>query len=322
MKYWLLLQTIAFESAGIYLITTQQMDRVLWLSFASLHALACIGYAGFCWLLLPKQYKTQVIAPVAFLFLFNFLLPVIGMIGTAFSLVVALHLPRKQFNTTWTVCEKNELPQSPGEVLAPQFGIGALREILLHSNDTDRRQTAIRAIRHLPRQQAVPLLQLAMKDLTDDVRLLAYASLENIETQINESLSLSKQQYLHAPSASQAFNIAQQYWELCYLGIAEGILRSHYLKQAEQFLHKSNDIEPSASAKLLLGRVMLAQQRADEAVPVLREAMAGGLLLKQVAPYLAEAAYLCGDYETAREYIAYFPSQQGNQLSQIKEYWG
>lgn len=244
------------------------------------------------------------------------------MIGTSCSLLIAFYLPRQKSNVTWQECEKSELPQSPGEVIATQFGSGALQEILLHNQDPERRLMAVSAIRHLPRQHAVPLLQLALKDLTDDVRLLAYASLEGIETQINETISLSKKQFEYKPSSNKAFDIAQQYWELCYLGIAEGILRSHYLEQAENYLNQSNSLKSSASANLLLGRVMLEQKRPSEAVPFLQAAMQGGLLLKQVAPYLAEASYIAGDYEAAKEYIDYFPDQQGNKLSQIKEYWG
>ncbi|PSU36122.1 tetratricopeptide repeat protein [Photobacterium lutimaris] len=322
MKTWLLLQTIAFESSGIYIITTQNMTLSMWLAFASVHAMSCLSFSALCWLILPKKYKTPVISSFSFLFIFNYLLPVVGMIGTSCSLLIALYLPREKSNITWQECEKSELPQNPGDVINTQFGIGALREILLHNQDPDRRLLAVSAIRNLPRQQAVPLLQLALKDLTDDVRLLAYASLENIETQINETISLSKKQFEYQPSAAKASDIAQQYWELCYLGIAEGILRNHYLEQAENYLNQSNSIKPSASANLLLGRVLLERQRPAEAVPVLKAAMDEGILFKQVAPYLAEASYITGDFQTAREYIAYFPEQKGNKLSQIKEYWG
>ncbi|MDV5167555.1 hypothetical protein [Photobacterium rosenbergii] len=322
MKTWLFLQTIAFECSGLYIIITQPMTPDMWLAFATVHALSCLSFSGLCWLVLPRKYKIPVTSSFAFLFVFNYLLPVVGMIGTSCSLLIALYLPRQKSNITWQVCEKSELPQSPGEVIGTQFGSGALREILLHNQDPERRLMAVSAIRQLPRQHAVPLLQLALKDLTDDVRLLAYASLENIETQINESISLLNKQFEYNPSAAKAFDIAQQYWELCYLGIAEGILRSHYLEQAENYLNKSISIKITASANLLLGRVMLEQKRPVDALPALEAAMDGGLLLKQVAPYLAEAAYIAGDYKSAKEYINYFPEQQGNKLSQIKEYWG
>ncbi|MGF1686746.1 HEAT repeat domain-containing protein [Photobacterium japonica] len=322
MKLWLTLQTITFELASFYLVYAQPMTLERWGAFATTHALACASFTGVCWLLLPKHYKSPVIPAVSFLFLFNYFLPLIGMIGTTCSLLVALYLPRPQSQVTWQECEKAPLPQNPGEVLHTQFGTGALREILLHNTDAERRSLAVTAIRQLPRQHAVPLLQLALKDLTDDVRLLAYASLEGIETNINESISVLKTQYERESSAVKAHELAQQYWELCYLGIAEGILRQHYLQEAEQWLAQSLCLQQTASANLLLGRVLLELNRAEEAMVALDAALKGGLLLRQVAPYLAEAAYLSGDYDTAKEYIAYFPEQKGERLSQIKELWG
>ncbi|MCW8329346.1 hypothetical protein MD588_11060 [Photobacterium sp. SDRW27] len=321
MKAWLFIQTIIFESLSFYLVFNHEMTPVMWLSFFSTHAIACGSFSGLVWLLLPRKYKFPIISAISFLFLFNFFLPLVGMIGTACSLLIGLYLPRKQNQVTWQECEKSPLPQSPGEVLNTQFGTGALREILIHDSDPDRRLLAVGAIRHLPRQHAVPLLQLALKDLSDDVRLLAYASLESIETQINELISLFKKQLKHNMQASKAFEIAQQYWELCYLGIAEGILKKHYLEQAEHYLKLSNKIEISASNNLLLGRVMLEQKRSQEAIYYLSSALDGGLLVKQVAPYLAEAAYLSGDYKKTKNYISYFPDRKGEQLSQIKEYW-
>lgn len=321
MKLWLALQTIAFETASLYLVFDKPMTTTMWVSFTGTHAIACVSFSGLCWLLLPNKFKFPIYSAVSFLFLFNFFLPLVGMIGTSCSLLIALYLPRKQDEITWQECEKSPLPQSPGEVNNTQFGAGALREILLYNNDPEHRLLAVSAVRNLPRKHAAPLLQLALKDLTDDVRLLAYASLEGIETQINVTLSSLKKQFNHKASPAIAYNIAQQYWELCYLGIAEGILRQHYLQQAEHFLTQSNNIQENASANLLLGRVLLEQNRPKEAVVILRKAMDGGLLIKQVAPYLAEAAYIAGDYKTAKEYIAYFPEQQGGPLSQIKEYW-
>jgi len=321
MKTWLFIQTTAFEVASFYIVFNKTMSPAMWLSFITLHALACASFTMLCWSLLPKKYKSPVMGSVSFIFLFNLCLPLVGMIGTSCSLLVALYLPRKHSYITWQVFEKSTLPQSPGGVLDTQFGIGALREILLNNNDPDRRLLAVGAVRHLPRQQSVPLLQLALKDLSDDVRLLAYASLEGIENQINESISLFKKQLKNQVQASKAFDIAQQYWELCYLGIAEGALKKHYLEQAELYLLQANKIEPSASSNLLLGRVMLGKSNPEKAITYLSAALEGGLLVKQVAPYLAEAAYEIGDYDKVRHYIAYFPEQKGEKLSQIKEYW-
>ncbi|WP_299013338.1 hypothetical protein [uncultured Photobacterium sp.] len=321
MKTWLCIQTIAFEGISFYVVFDSEMTTAMWLTFFASHAIACASFAALSWLLLPNKFKFPLFGSASFLFLINFLLPLFGIIGTACSLLIALHLPRKQSPVTWQECEEAPLPQNPGELLDVQFGTGALRDILLYNNDPDRRLLAVGAIRHLPRQQAVPLLQLALKDLSDDVRLLAYASLEGVEAQINESIVLFKKQLEHKRHPGKAFDIAQQYWELCYLGIAEGIIKKHYLEQAEHYLKLANNIENRASCNLLLGRVMLEQKRAAEAMIYLTEALNGGLLVKQVAPYLAEAAYITKDYQKARYYISFFPKQKGEQLSQIKEYW-
>ncbi|WP_064608744.1 HEAT repeat domain-containing protein [Photobacterium sp. J15] len=321
MKKWLCIQTIAFESISFYIVFNSEMTAAMWLSFLGTHAIASASFAALSWLLLPTKFKFPLLSSASFLFIINFLMPLFGIIGTACALLVALHLPRKQNLVTWQPCEETPLPQNPGELLDNQFGAGALRDILLFNNDQERRLLAVSAIRHLPRQQAVPLLQLALKDLSDDVRLLAYASLEDTESRINESLVQLKEQFKKHKQADTAFEIAQQYWELCYLGIADGIIKKHYLSQAERYLKLANQITDRASYNLLLGRVMLEQNKAHEAIEYLTQALDGGLLVKQVAPYMAEAAYIIGDYPKTRHYISYFPQRQGDKLSQIREYW-
>lgn len=249
------------------------------------------------------------------------MLPIVGIIGTTCSLLIALHLPRKVHNVTWKNVKEDPLSQNLDTPDITDFGVGALREILIYDTDPKRHLLAISAIRNLPKKDAVPLLQLAIKDLSDDVRLLAYSSLESIETEINESIALMKKRFKHKATAMKAYDIAQQYWELCYLGIAEGVLLNHYLTEAEQYLLQANKIEERASANLLLGRIYLKQNRPSEASFVLHKARDGDLMSRQVTPYLAEAAYMDGDYYTVRQILSSFPNHQGEQLSQIKQYW-
>ncbi|UXI04054.1 hypothetical protein [Photobacterium sp. TY1-4] len=322
MKIWLFIQAAVLESYCVYLLSGENWVATTWMSLAAAHTLACISCTIASWKFLPSHYRFPLAGTITFLFGFNFLLPVIGMIGTAGALLLALHFPRQQHRVSWQPSESLSLPQSPGDILTENpFGSGALRDILVHNDDPGQRSLAVAAICHLPRQQSVPLLQLALKDLSDDIRLLAYAALEGIENQINEMIASNKKQYEQLRQPDTAFEIAQQYWELCYLGIAEGILKKHYLKQAEHYLNLSVQDKQRASNSLLLGRVLLAQHRPAEAVPYLSYAIEHGIRVKQVAPYLAEAAYRAKDYDKVREYVAYFPEQQGESLSQIKEHW-
>lgn len=177
------------------------------------------------------------------------------------------------------------------------------------------------AIQHLSVKQSVPLLQLALKDLSDDVRLLAYASLEKIEYQINENLEQLKRRYQTQLSADRAYEIAQQYWELCYLGLADGVLRRHYLREARSYLEQACDIQPMAQIYLLLGRVFIAENEPTSAIAPLELALAGGLRMKQVAPYLAEAAFIAKDYDKVRNYLGFLTKTENENLRQLKEYW-
>ncbi|CAM3037246.1 Extracellular Matrix protein PelE [Vibrio mytili] len=321
MKIWLLLSALVLESISINMLIQHSDTIHVELYALAYHTLACVSLSAACWLMMPTNYKYPLGSSMGFLFIFNWLLPVIGILGTLGSLLFALHLPRKVNNVTWRSYEESPLPVNPKNIPVEHLGIGALREILLYDNDPERHLLAISAIRNLPNKYAVSMLQLARRDLSDDVRLQAYASLERIETEINESISLFKKQFEHRPTAHKAYELAQQYWELCYLGIAEGVLIQLYLEQAEQYLIHANKIQESASSNLLLGRVFLKQKRPLDATRVLNRALNQGAIIKLVAPYLAEAAYMIGNYRDVRHFITYFPDQHNELTSQIKEYW-
>lgn len=321
MKYWLIIQTFTFELSAYYLLQSQPMSLTIWSGFFIAHAIACASFAALCWLFLPMRYKFPIWKSTFFLFMFNFCIPYIGLVGSALGLVLALNLPKPQRTVTWKAVGKMDLPMNPGEIHQAQLGTGSLRNILLNSLDVERRLMAIKAIRTLPQATSVSFLKLALRDLSDDVRLLAYASLEAIEAEINESISVLQKSYKKHSYHDKADQIAQQYWELCYLGIAEGILKEHYLQQAEYYVRESLNLKKTASAHLLLGRVLLSLGRNSEAEVELKKAQQGGLLDNQVIPYLAEAVFFDRDYSAVKNYVQYFPEHQGSKLSQIKEYW-
>ncbi|MFT5675162.1 MAG: hypothetical protein ACI808_001091 [Paraglaciecola sp.] len=321
MKKWLFLQTVTYEILSFYILFSESPTGLIWLLYIAVHGVACISFTIACWSLLPDQYSLPITSSTAFIFGLSFLMPLFGMLGMLSSILIALYHPRKQNLVTWVEHDPSPLSQHSNELSPLQYGSGALREILINNTNPERRLDAVSAVRYLARHQAIQLLQLALKDLSDDVRLLAYASLESIEAEINDSIYALKKQYLYKKTASKAFGIAQQYWELCYLGLAESALRSHYLKQATLYLLQANHLEENASNNLLLGRIMLEQSNPQGAITYLTLALNGGLLKTQVFPYLAEATYSMGNYKMAKQYIAQFPARKGDKLNQIKAYW-
>ncbi|WP_105254433.1 hypothetical protein [Pseudoalteromonas sp. T1lg75] len=320
MKIWLILQTILFESASLYLLGDSQLGWLGWLGYASSHGAAAGTFTLLCWLALPMRYKKPVLASMAFIFVIAFSMPIIGMLGLATVFILALYLPKEQSQSLWKRSEVLELPQHPEQLEQGQYGAAALKDILLFNPSDERRQIAVNACRFLPERVAIPLLKLALTDKADDVRLLAYAAIEKIEFAINQKIDALKQQQ-STQRASQHFQIAELYWELCYLGLADGPLRTHYLEQAKKYLLQAQQIAPAARSELQLGKVLLELQDYQGAYQYLEQARRSGLLMKQVAPYLAEAAFAQGDYRHAALLVSHLPTERGEALNELREYW-
>ncbi|GAP73901.1 extracellular Matrix protein PelE [Pseudoalteromonas sp. SW0106-04] len=321
MKIWLILQTILFESASLYLLGKQDLSLLGWLSYAASHGAAAGTFTLVCWLALPRRYKQPVIGAITFIFVIAFSMPMVGMLGLATIFIVALYFPKKKQPALWERSESLELPLHPEQLEQSQFGAAALKDILLFNPSDERRLIAVNACRFLPERVAVPLLKLALTDKVDDVRLLAYAAIEKIEFGINRNIDALKNKLSEGAQASLHFQIAELYWELCYLGIAEGPLRNHYLEQAKSYLLQAEALTPSPRSELQLGRVLLELQEYDLATQYLEKARHRGLLLKQVAPYLAEAAFAQGDYDHAALLVSHLPTEPGDALNELREFW-
>lgn len=323
MKIWLFLLALVVELLSFYILLGADLSTLNWGYYMALHLVACVTFTWSSWLLLPHRYKFPIWSSSAFLFCLSFCMSLFGMLGGG-GILAALHRPNVRDPITWVECEQasSSVPSDQcDEHHAPHYGAGALRDILMHNLDPVQRLQAVNFVYHLPVQQSIPLLQLALKDLSDDVRLFSYASLEAMEAKINVSIARLKSQFVRLPEADIAFNIAQQYWELCYLELAESVLCSHYLEQASWYLIRSNQIAESATSNVLLGRIMLAQENPKKAIRYLTRAFDAGLLKEQVVPYLAEASFALGNYELTKYYMAQLPTHEHDRLQQLKEYW-
>jgi len=255
------------------------------------------------------------------LFTLNFLLPVIGAIGTMLAILLPLHTPKAKQNVTWDLIDNIDLPDDPGEFSLYQYSSGSMYSILLHHHDAYSRQQVVQAAIHLPPRLAIPVLKIAISDNSDEVRLLAFSQLDKIETQINKTILASETRFEKAPNYKDASIIAEQYWELCYLSIASHAARQLYLEKAKAFLLESERLKPSVSAKFLLGRVLLAMGSSREALAAFQQCIAMNIELKQVAPYMAEAAFENGHYEQMKHYLNYIPDDKSDKFSRIKAYW-
>lgn len=278
--------------------------------------------------LLPGPYGAPSRLSAGVLSLLAFFLPVLGMIGLLLTLPWALLRQRVEAERPWVEVQVPDLPYRPlflGETPL-RAAEGALAEVLRHAGDPDKRVAAVMALRHMDDRLAMPLLRIALKDPVDDVRLLAYAMLDKKDQAIAKRIQ-ERQAALAGAEARQQFflrrYLAQDYWEMAYLGLATGDVLGFVLEQAALHLAEALKIREDAGARFLLGRVHLRQKRPIEAQVELERARAGGLPDPTILPYLAEAAFLAGRYDQVQVHLQNLESRfvQRPPLDAVVSYW-
>nr|WP_306287465.1 HEAT repeat domain-containing protein [Pseudoalteromonas sp. WY3] len=310
-----------------YFALLQILDTPNWLIVTLLHALASLFYAFISYTLIPVKYKTTPFSSVLFLFLLLLSLPILGIIGVVFSLSFALCKPIKNDDIE---IEEHKIPALPFEAKMtsanPSYSIGGLKAILKHASEPNKRLSAVMSARHMSDARAIPILKLALKDLEDDIRLLAYSTLDGKETKINEKISQYQQEITLASTQPELGKLqgqlAELYWELSYLGLAQGALKSYVLEKAELLALQSVEHVKAPATFVLLGRICLSLNKYPQALTHLTHATEFGMAQRHVLPYKAEVAFYMGLLDDCKRYLNELPKQpEGSELRHLQEYW-
>ncbi len=296
--------------------------------FLLLHSAAAVLMAAGGVALLPQAYRRPRWHGFLFVALAVFCVPVFGGVGLLLGVLLGLRWPRVVEHSPYARVDIPELPNQPLHVSPePQYGQGGLVGVLLDSPDPDKRVRALMATRQMPPRAAVPILRMALRDRVDDVRLLAYSMLDRMEQRINDRIRRLRAGLQVTRAASQARvqrSLAQQYWELAYLGLSQGDVLEHVLEQAQSYADAALALEPDDSGiHFLRGRILLQRGLMDEASQSFARALEAGMAADDVLPYQAELAFLRRDYPAVRGFLARISpwARRNPPLSEIAEYW-
>ncbi len=206
------------------------------------------------------------------------------------------------------------------------FSDGGLQDVLRHAPDPNQRLTAIFATRRMPGKEAIPILKLALRDPADDVRLLAYSMLDQKESRINQRIEAALGRLAGATPARRGAlhgTLARWYWELAYLGLAQGSVLEHILEQAREHTDQALRGTPSADLHLLAGRIALEQGRLEDAGRALQAAEEAGIDSAQLAPFRAEVAFFQRRYRDIPRLLAGMPDDmlQRPPFAALARYW-
>lgn len=326
----LILGALALELSGLLLLPGAVAGaRAPLLLYGGLHLVASVMVALVLYRVFPRDYRRPRRAIAVTLFALAFFVPFFGIPGLLAGLLLGLYLPRRETPEPYMAIDIPDLPYKPLSVNPqPLYGSGGLIGVLRNAPSPERRIRAVMATRQLREQDAIPILRIALRDRVDDVRLLAYSLLDRMEQKINEQIKSLLDELEGATGMAAARlheQLAHQFWELAYLGLASGDVYVHVLQQALQHFGQALALLPrDAALWFQKGRVLLRLGRPDEAEEAFRQALRFGMSETDVNPYLAETAYLERDWRRVRTLMEQLPLAVRAEppLSMLAQYWG
>ncbi|HEX7682402.1 MAG TPA: hypothetical protein VF446_02510 [Trinickia sp.] len=194
---------------------------------------------------------------------------------------------------------------------------------------TSDRLAALVSIQELPTHTTGTLLRELLADPVDDLRLLAYGTLDQAENEIVHKISESKDALAVALTDDERRalhrRLAELHFELVYQQLAQGDVYQHTLKQAETHARQAQMLpggERDAALWLLRARLALAQHRPADAAPLLERANALGFPRERLLPWLAEVAFLQNRHARATELVsALAQGGAAPALKPVVDYW-
>lgn len=251
------------------------------------------------WRSLPVRYRSPLPWSPLLIFSLAFFVPVVGTLGVV-AIFPALHMPRKHAKQTWRSVTIPKLPllAQVGTGMST-FAGGGLQDVLRHAPQPEQRSAGLLATRRMAGREAVPILKLALGDPSDDVRLLAYSMLDKLESDINLSIQTALGQLPGATAQAAGVlhaTLARWYWELAYLGLAQGSVLEHVLNQASEHAEQGLQAGERGELFLLAGRIELERGDIERAHKLLNLAQGSGIDEGHVLPFRAELAFVAGRY--------------------------
>jgi hypothetical protein len=264
----------------------------------------------------------------AFLFSFNFFVPVAGLVCVLGGLAFGIILPRM------TAAERY------GRVTAPRFTThrntegtgfrgGQVRAQL--ANDlapVATRLQALAAVQNTPARLTGGILRDLLADPVDDVRLLAYGMLDGKEKAISSKILAAREALGREQDTTERRvlnkQVAEYYWELVYQNLVQGDMLKFAAAEAQRHARAALDIDAEdAGLWFMLGRLALATEDLDLAAEGFEAAGARGFPRERMLPYLAELLFRRRRFSQVRTLFGELRGKPAAPaLLALRRYWG
>ncbi|MGS1000431.1 sugar ABC transporter permease [Burkholderia glumae] len=306
---WLSGLPVAAEASAAAAAVNTRLVAVCLALLALAALLATAGSAR----LLPRALRPATARGLVLLGFLNFAVPFGGVICTLGAFALSRVLPANRARLAVSTVEEPEFAEYL--IGAVSYGRGARLKAELRNAEAsvDFRMTALLAMQSLPVRTVSPILQEMLADPLDDIRLLAYGSLESKEKALTQRITaeraaLEALQALQAPGAGAGARpaeerarankvLAELYGELIYQQLVTGDVYDNAIAQADRFAEAALALMPDDAALWRLrGRLALLRRDLEAADALLQRAIDSGFPRDRLLPYLAESAYWRRDF--------------------------
>ncbi len=241
LRKLLLISALVAETVLVLLAVQSTLSASAELKFLMLigHITASLFFISGLDAILPSRLMGLAMIEKTGIFLLLLFVPVLSQIGFMLIFLLTRNIKQAHKTTIFQTVPAAELPMRPQCSEKRRLATGLnLEETLDHSQPVDVRVRAIVSIRQLAHPKASRLLRMALKDPADDVRLLAYAILNQRETEIQQAIVRLQAGLSHSSNPYRLGllkRLAQLHWQL----IDQSLLHDAQAEQsvAEQAYH-------------------------------------------------------------------------------------
>lgn len=293
------------------------------------HLIAALAFPWPSWFFIAAHYHRSYLIIVLF-FLLCLFIPLIASLGILSAVTLGSRYAKQYQKNNFTTVEVPAIPDDIIKHIAYVQNLGSnVRSTLEYSNEPNERIRAVLATRNMNNQDAIPILQIALLDPIDEIRLLAYSMLNTKEKKISASIQsnlniLAEVNTLSAHDKAIKYHyIAESYWELSYLGLEQGQAKIHVLKAAYYYVTEALKVFAADSELYFLrGRISLELAQYAQANENFTMAIELGMSKQKMAPYQAELAFSERRFDQVKHYMqqAKYTAEKGTLTDMVKQW--
>ncbi|WCM21074.1 hypothetical protein NDK50_06325 [Paraburkholderia bryophila] len=297
------------------------------LRFLALQAVAGLAEAIALRGWLPPRYREPRAMSLLFLWTACTFVPLFGGVVVLISCIWAALFPGHKESDQLTDVPRPEFVTYL--VSRVSHGGGARLQARLANTQvsaTDR-LSALVAIQSMPTRTTGTLLRDLLADPLEDIRLIAYGTLDHAENEIMQKIFRTGKALEATASDAERHSLnrllAELYFELVYQNLVQGAVYRHTLQQADRYAQAALETDQSDAALWLIrGRLALASGLPDAAHEHIARALELGFPRERLVPWLAETDFLRGNYASVSQLLGSLGNAAAlPTLKPVVKYW-